>query len=215
MSSHASSKAHSAENAIALLVFDMGHVFIDFEWDIVCEGFRQRAAVDESRFAEVLKHLGSLGYERGLIRTPAFLSSMNELLQTDITEAEFTQLWNATFRENLEMARLFSSLRKTHPLYLLSNTNDNHYEFLQSTFNVARHFDELILSYEVGATKPDAAIYQEVVNRSGLAPSQCLFVDDLEVNVEAAAALGMQTICFRGVEPLKARLTELGLELEF
>lgn len=214
MSASAINPANSAENTIALFVFDMGHVFIDFEWDVVCEGFRQRAAVDESRFASVLKHLGSLGYERGLIRTPQFLASMNELLETDITQAEFTQLWNATFRENHEMARLFSSLRKTHPLYLLSNTNDNHYEFLQSTFNVARHFDELILSYEVGATKPDARIYQEVVNRSGLAPSRCLFVDDLEANVEAAVALGMQTIRFTGVEPLQARLTELGINFD-
>lgn len=205
------STANSAENAIALLVFDMGHVFIDFEWDVVCEGFRQRAAVDEQQFAQVLKHLGSLGYERGAIRTPQFLASMNELLRTDISEEEFTRLWNATFRENDEMSQLFALLRKTHPLYLLSNTNDNHYGFLQSTFNVARHFDELILSYEVGATKPDARIYQEVVSRSGLAPSQCLFVDDLEANVEAAAVLGMQTIRFTGVEPLKARLTELGI----
>lgn len=204
----------SDTNAISLLVFDMGHVFIDFEWDIVCEGFRQRAAVSEQQFAQVLKHLGSLGYERGLIRTPQFLASMNELLSTDITQAEFTKLWNATFRENDEMSRLFTSLRKTHPLYLLSNTNDNHYEFLQSTFNVARHFDELILSYEVGSTKPERAIYQEVVNRSGLAPSRCLFVDDLEANVEAAAALGMQTIQFTGVEPLVARLTDLGIKLD-
>lgn len=208
------SASDSDNNAISLLVFDMGHVFIDFEWDLVCEGFRQRAAVSGEQFAQVLKHLGSLGYERGLIRTPQFLASMNELLSTDITEAEFTQLWNATFRENDEMSRLFASLRKTHPLYLLSNTNDNHYEFLQSTFNVARHFDELILSYEVGSTKPDARIYQEVVNRSGLAPSRCLFVDDLEANVEAAAALGMQTIQFTGVEPLKARLTDLGIKLD-
>lgn len=205
----------SDKNAISLLVFDMGHVFIDFEWDIVCEGFRQRAAVSGEQFAQVLKHLGSLGYERGTISTPQFLASMNELLRTDITEVEFTGLWNATFRENDEMSRLFVALRKTHPLYLLSNTNDNHYEFLQSTFNVARHFDELILSYEVGSTKPDAAIYQEVVNRSGLDPSQCLFVDDLEANVEAAAALGMQTIQFTGVEPLVARLTDHGIKPQF
>lgn len=204
----------SAQTPIALLVFDMGHVFIDFEWEIVCEGFRQRAAASEQQFASVLAHLGSLGYERGVIRTPEFLASMNELLATDISHAEFTRLWNATFRENLEMARLFATLRQTHPLYLLSNTNDNHYEFLQETFNVARHFDELILSYEVGATKPDAAIYEEVVTRSGFLPGQCLFVDDLEANVQAAAQLGMQTIHFTGVEPLKARLTTLGITVE-
>jgi putative hydrolase of the HAD superfamily len=76
--------------------------------------------------------------------------------------------------------------------------------------NVERHFDELILSYKVGCSKPEAEIYREVLKRAGKPASDCLFVDDLECNIQAAAALGMHTIHFRGVADLKQKLTELG-----
>jgi HAD superfamily hydrolase (TIGR01509 family) len=50
--------------------------------------------------------------------------------------------------------------------------------------------------------KPDPAIYELTVDRlgDGIAPSECLFVDDVEVNIEAARALGMTAVHFRDNE---------------
>ncbi|MGH7485246.1 MAG: HAD family hydrolase, partial [bacterium] len=162
-------------------------------------------------FRDVLSHVGTLGYETGKVRTDKFLQEMNVKMGSDISVAEFTTLWNSTFEEDPDMAALFLHLGRSYPLYLLSNTNENHYEFLQGKYNVARHFRELILSYEVGLAKPDQGIYQEVLSRSGLTAAECLFVDDLEVNVKAAQALGMRTIQFVGVADLKERLTAHGV----
>lgn len=198
---------------VKLIVFDMGHVFVDFNWDEVCKGFCARSSLSREEFRQVLSHLGSLGYEAGRISTADFLRELNDKARTNITLDEFKTLWNHTFQENVMMAALLQSLKANYPLYLLSNTNEIHYDYLQTSFNVARHFQELILSYQVGVSKPDQRIYQEVLKRSGLPAQHCLFIDDLLPNVLAAQALGMQTIQFAGIEDLKNRLSLLGVRL--
>jgi epoxide hydrolase-like predicted phosphatase len=199
------------QTPVKLLVFDMGHVFVDFDWSEVCRGFYDRAGLTRAQFTEVLAYVGSLGYEQGLVTTEQFLGAMNEKLSQQMTVDEFTALWNYGFHENPQMAQLLQSLGQQRPLYLLSNTNENHYGYLQNQFNVARHFQELILSYEVGFAKPDARIFHEVLKRSGLTAPECLFVDDLKLNIEAAKALGMKTIQFVGIEDLKEQLTGYGI----
>ncbi len=198
-----------------LLVFDMGHVFVDFEWEEVCLGFCREAGCSRDRLKEVFVHAAGLGYERGSISTQDFLAELNRLLESEISQARFNDLWTFGFRENKEMAKLLQKLREQRPLCLLSNTNEVHYDFIQSRYNVERHFDELVLSYKVGYTKPQAEIYHEVLRRAAVEPGDCLFVDDLECNVEAASKLGMNTIQFRGAEDLKQKLSgDFGLAVE-
>jgi putative hydrolase of the HAD superfamily len=194
-----------------LVVFDLGHVIVEFNWTAVCEGFARRARIPRENFDLVLNYLGSLGYERGKISTAAFLSELNRILKLDLDLAEFTQLWNTTFEEDKEVTALMGRLNKQLPLYLLSNTNENHYQYIQQRFNIEKYFKELILSYRVGHIKPEAEIYDEVFKRSGLKPTECLFIDDLLLNIEAAHDLGMKTILYKGVEDLKQRLNQFGV----
>lgn len=191
----------------------MGHVIIDFEWTAVCEGFVQKAGLTGEKFAPILKHLGSLGYETGKINTAFFLNELNRLLGTNIDESEFTNLWNATFRENLEVTQMLTKLKQSYKLYLLSNTNENHYNWIQQQYNVARHFEELILSYEIGHAKPDHPIYSEVMTRSGFDAAQCVFVDDLHENVRAARDAGMHGIVFTTAEQLRVDLAKLNVHV--
>ena len=55
-------------------------------------------------------------------------------------------------------------------------------------------FDGVVISGEVGMRKPTPAIYELGAERLGLAPTQCVFVDDLPFNLEPAAELGMATV---------------------
>ncbi len=201
-----------SKSAVKLLVFDMGHVFVDFDWNEVCAGFANLAGMNAAQFGEVMAYAATLGYEHGRVTTEQFLEAMNERLSLNLSVAQFTALWNHGFHENARMADLLQSLKRSRALYLLSNTNENHYNFLQSNFNVARHFEERILSYEVGHTKPGESIYLEVFKRSGFTPEECLFIDDLEANVLTARKLGMHAIQFVGVEDLKRRLIEYNIE---
>ncbi|MBZ0188723.1 MAG: HAD family phosphatase, partial [Candidatus Obscuribacterales bacterium] len=199
-----------SKEPIELIAFDMGHVLIDFEWDSVCEQFQQAAGKSREEFLPILSKVGKLGYEIGQVTTAEFLATLNQLLDIHLSESEFTPMWNFSFRENQSMAGLLERVRLRYRLYLLSNTNQNHYQYIQDNFNVERHFEELILSYMVRSAKPNLAIYEEVMLRSGLNPGQCLFIDDLKENIETARALGMKSILFDGHERLFEKLTEYG-----
>ncbi|MBY0359578.1 MAG: HAD family phosphatase [Candidatus Obscuribacterales bacterium] len=197
-----------------LLVFDMGHVFIDFEWDEVCAGFCRASGRSPAELKAGMNHVAQLGYESGKVSTQVFLAELNNLLGITMGVDQFSELWVRTFRENQEMARLLAHLKTQRPLCLLSNTNEVHYEHLQKEFDVERHFDEIVLSYKVGLVKPDPLIYEEVLQRSGIPAEHCLFIDDLEANVAAARQVGMQAIQFQGVANLKAELSKFGLNTE-
>jgi putative hydrolase of the HAD superfamily len=64
--------------------------------------------------------------------------------------------------------------------------------------DLASLFDAVVVSCEVGHAKPDAEIYRLTLSRMGAAPPEALFVDDRADNIEAARALGLQTLHFVG-----------------
>jgi glucose-1-phosphatase len=204
---------------IELLVFDMGHVFVDFDWAEVCRGFCSRAAISSEQFKPILKHIGSLGYENGHISTTKLLHAINEQMaihsrEAPISEAEFHALWNATFEENPHMAALLQKLKNKYRVFLLSNTNESHWQFLDNKYAVSRHFEELVLSYEVGHSKPQPQIYQEVLKRAGVTAEKALFIDDLEANILAGAELGMNVIHFKNQPQLEDELRHFNIDLD-
>lgn len=198
---------------IKLLVFDMGGVFIRYEWNAVCRGFAQAAGVTIESFIETFHSINDSRYERGKLTTAELVSGLNESIGINLTEDEFNALWNASLDEDLQMRAVIQQLCQQFPLYLLSNINDSNYRFLENKFNVSRHFKELILSHEVGYVKPEPQIYHEVLKRSGMEPHDCLFVDDLQPNVEGARAVGLNAIQFIGLDDLHVRLNEFGIKV--
>lgn len=70
-------------------------------------------------------------------------------------------------------------------------------------------FDAVVISGEVGLRKPDPAIYALAAERLGLPPAACVFVDDLDRNVEAAEAAGMTGVHHRRAEDTIPRLAAL------
>jgi len=203
----------NSSDHIQAIIFDMGHVFVDFEWEQVCQGFCQVFEIDHEAFKPILKHISTLGYETGHIDTAGLLKEVEKLTQKTIAEDHFHSLWNATFRENQVMAEVLPRLKQNFPLYLLSNTNESHWNYLESTYNVSRHFTELVLSYEVGYAKPHDEIYRKAIEHTGKEAHQCLFIDDLPVNIEAANRLGLKTHLFTTPEKFQESLKEFGIAI--
>jgi len=58
-------------------------------------------------------------------------------------------------------------------------------------------FDDIVCSAEVGMAKPEAEIFRLAASRLGVAPEECVLVDDWDQNVAAAQAVGMTAICYQ------------------
>ena len=79
---------------------------------------------------------------------------------------------------------------------------------------LAELFDAVVISGDVGLHKPDPEIFELGAERIGLAPTDCVFIDDLRENCAGAEAVGMTAVLHRGAEGTIPRLEELlGVEL--
>ncbi len=76
------------------------------------------------------------------------------------------------------------------PVYILSNMHATSWEYLYETFPVFAGCRGVVVSCEIHLTKPDPAIYHHLTERFALEPSECVFVDDMPENIEAARACG-------------------------
>ena len=195
---------------LKLIVFDMGKVFVHFDWGLTYDAFAKATKSHPDSVKDAFSAV-YFPYERGHITTQEVIDHLNNKLSARLTHAEFAELWTITLDEDTEMTQLLQELRKKFPLYLLSNINEVSFGYLQDKFNVSRHFNELVLSYKVGHIKPAIEIYHEVLHRSKLAAHNCLFIDDLAENIEAAQSIGINTIHFTGINNLRKTLTEFGI----
>ena len=97
---------------------------------------------------------------------------------------------------------------------ILSNIGDTTQQAMERELEWLSRFDVLVWSYQLRMAKPDPAIYRYTLEQLGLQPAETLFLDDRQVNVEAAAALGMEALVFTTVDQLRADLIAQGLDKE-
>jgi putative hydrolase of the HAD superfamily len=90
------------------------------------------------------------------------------------------------------MLDLVRRLATANRVMLFSNTNREHWEFLNQTTDGAFNTFEAYLSFELGAVKPSPDAFRLVAARAGIAPPRSLFVDDLAENVTGAEAVGFR-----------------------
>mgnify|MGYP000816861865 CR=1 FL=1 len=97
--------------------------------------------------------------------------------------------------------RLVGELKRAgYRLYVLSNMSREFIDFLRR-FPVYGLFDGEVVSCEEHTVKPEPRIYEILLERYGLTPSETLFIDDREMNIEAAAALGIHGFVFDHRDP--------------
>ncbi|XBG79846.1 HAD family phosphatase [Enterococcus cecorum] len=85
--------------------------------------------------------------------------------------------------------------KQGYKLFVLSNTAASYYDLAKKGYlPIDEILDGKILSYEVEMVKPDVAIYQYLLDKYGLEAQNCVFLDDIKGNIEAAQSLGMQGI---------------------
>ena len=100
---------------------------------------------------------------------------------------------------------LFVARRHQVKTALLSNAD----QLAPSLAPLRKVFDAIVLSGEEGFGKPDPRSYQLAAQRIGLAPSECVFVDDLAINVRGATEVGMAGVHHTDVESTLAELAIL------
>ena len=100
-------------------------------------------------------------------------------------------------------------------MVLLSNTNALHFEMLRGAYaHLLRHFDELVLSYEVKAMKPKAEIFRAAITAAQCLPEECFYTDDIAAYIEGARRLGIDAVQFESREQIEGEMRARGIVWE-
>jgi glucose-1-phosphatase len=196
------------------LIFDLGRVLVYFDF---ARAYRTLEAYCPCLAPEMPKRLFTTDLvqrlETGRISPRDFHAGFSQLIQLDLDYERFCGIWTSIFTHELLPESLLENLSKRYRLVLLSNTNPIHFEMIRAAYPHLKHFHELTLSYEVGALKPEKAIYRAAIERAGCEPGECFYTDDIPEFVEGGRRAGMDAVQFESREQLERELGARGIIL--
>lgn len=186
--------------AVKHIIFDLGGVILNIDYQRPIEAFAKlgiNTLYSKSEQSTLFDQL-----ETGKLSGDEFLAHLQAMARPGTTLSEIKAAWNSILLDfPIRRLQLLQQLQLHYDLYLLSNTNEIHEEaFNQLLFttcgypNLAMFFDKVYLSHRVGLRKPNPEIFSLVLNDHQLKAEETLFLDDSIQHIEAASALGIQTI---------------------
>ena len=113
----------------------------------------------------------------------------------------------ATIDQNI--VNYIKNLRKSYPVYLLSNAIDTFLKTIIYKNRIENLFDKVYISSEIKLAKPDESFFVHCLNDIGAAPSDCFMIDDNPKNIAAAESVGISGIVYTSLEDLKKKLNKL------
>ena len=196
-------------------LFDLGNVVLHVDWEPALAHWaarsvhppaevRRRFAVDEP----FRRH------ETGHLPAAAYFAHLREALGLQCDDAHIEAGWNAILlHEIAETLDVIDALRRGGvPCHALSNTNATHVDAIGRVFPaLLPRFDRVFVSHEIGHRKPSPESFRHVLDALSLAPSEVLFFDDLQDNVDAAKALGIHAVLVSGPADVRAAVEARGL----
>ena len=184
------------------IIFDLGNVLVKLDEAATMRAFEALGwpKKDHIReYAEGLRLFQSMGV--GQMSNKQFFDAFRATTHSNVTDRQITDATNAMllYIPEEKKRKLLQLRVKGHRVFLLSNTIDLHWQYCKNNlfpmdqYGVDDYFEKTFLSQEMHMKKPDDEIFQQVVKDAAMDPGATLFIDDLEVNCEAAERNGIHT----------------------
>jgi putative hydrolase of the HAD superfamily len=152
-------------------------------------------------------------YECGKLSTAEYVRLAKLSGRLTCSEESFLAAFVDIFTANAEVCDLIPRLAPRYRLVIASNTNDAHYrKYTEQFAGALQHFKALCPSHEAGHRKPHTEYYTFCQKSAEAEPGECLFIDDMPVNIEAAVCHGWKGLLYRPGENLAQQLANLGIQ---
>jgi glucose-1-phosphatase len=188
------------------IIFDLGNVIIDLDID---RTWQQLAHWLGDDYQAVLKKINTqndifIDFEVGKIDEDTFFQTLRSATDTPLSIRHLKEAWNAMLlqlpKHRLDM---LSRLKEKYNIYLLSNTNKTHVDwvdgYLRTVYGFAiqdfdaRYFHKAYYSHLIHLRKPNVNCYEFVLQDAQIKAEETLFIDDNVDNIEGAKKVGIQT----------------------
>jgi len=204
---------HPPPARIRAIIFDFGMVISTFDVDRFLRNLTPYTGKSIIELRHVLAAVRGIviEYEIGRLSTEEFVDRVFTTTELPLTRDQFRIAYNDIFTPITSTHELIRRLKPSYRLGLLSNTSEWHFEHAIKTVEVFHLFDAVTLSFEVKALKPSATIYQDMLAKLGVPAKECIYIDDIPENVEAARGLGMYALQYTGYDRLVGDLRAAGV----
>jgi len=182
------------------VVFDLGGVIMDINSHLTIDAFYDLGLRDiKGQYSQFGQLPFFSAFEKGEITADQFRGEIRQLAGIKLPDHDIDKAWNAMLLDIPgERLQLLEETKKHFPTFLLSNTNEIHYNFFNQYVKdhfqlsgISHLFKTDYYSHTMGMRKPHPEIYLELCKREGLKPAETLFIDDTLPNVEGAAQAGL------------------------
>ena len=197
------------------IVFDIGRVILKYEPKEYLEEKISHDKVDEI-YNQLFRSEECVMLDRGVITQDEAIDIISKRYpkNKDIIKLAF-QDWYEMMIPIEGTVQLLDKLKKAgFKLYYLSNFQLLAFENVNNRYNFFNIFDGGIFSYKEKLLKPELEIYRCLIERYELIPSETIFTDDMEVNIEACKKIGIEGIVFKDPEMLIYDLKLYGVEID-
>jgi putative hydrolase of the HAD superfamily len=185
------------------IAFDLGGVVIALSYEQAVKRFEEIGLSDARKHLDAFCQQGIFGdLEKGVITPEEFRTEISRLVGRELSHDECRYAWHgyveAVPQRNLQMLLRLRQLG--YKVCLLSNTNPYMMQWAMSNefdgngHSIEYYFDHLYLSYQCKQMKPSPEIFRVMLEGQQATPEETLFIDDGQKNIEAAKALGIQTL---------------------
>ncbi|MCA1923362.1 glucose-1-phosphatase [Buttiauxella noackiae] len=189
-----------------LYIFDLGNVIVDIDFNRVMGVWSDYSRIPLANLQKSFV-MGEAfqRHERGQISDEEFAAAVCEEMGMALSFDQFSAGWQAIFVAlRPEVIAIMNKLREQgHRVVVLSNTNSLHTYFWPGEYpEIAQAADKIYLSQEMGMRKPDAEIYQKLLETEGFSASEAVFFDDNADNIKGAQQLGITSILVTGKDTI-------------
>ena len=182
------------------IIFDLGNVIINIDYQSTINAFEKIGITDAKDFYSKSSQKNIFDkLEIGKITREDFVLEIQKNIPKT-SKAEIINAWNAIIKD-LPQSRvnLLKDLKNKFSIFLLSNTNTIHIDYIFENIGKDRYqefynlFDKVYYSYEVKLRKPDPNIFELVIEENNLNVKNTLFIDDSIQHINSAKKIGLQT----------------------
>jgi putative hydrolase of the HAD superfamily len=157
-------------------------------------------------------------YDRGDLTPEVYWSALAKDAGAELAPEQLEEIHKLDMdmwsNVNSSMVEWMNQLRSSGmKVGLLSNMHPEMVTHCRKHFSWLKGFDFVTFSGEVRLIKPDPAIYEHTLRGLGVTAAEALFLDDREVNIQAAQALGINALRFESIEQLRSELSAAGFPI--
>ena len=183
------------------ILFDLGGVLFHIDYQRTINAFKKLGIADfEKRFTQHQQNDFFDAFETGKICPNVFVNTLQKCLSA-CSDKEIVNAWNAMLIGLPEQhLKILEELGKNYRLFLLSNTNEIHIQFvnafLKKHYNISsinQFFEKAYYSHEIGMRKPHKSTFEWMLKDSNILAEETLFIEDTAQHIEGAKQAGLKT----------------------